>query len=135
MDAPRRTGLALLVSTLAWAGVEWACATGSDEPKAPSSSASDSVNSGVGASATGGASAARTRYIDAEGGWRIGKPDPSWTFEAPAVRGAGDPTGRRCPVEGHHQTGHRRDEEHAVIPLLQASRGPHGWRRGNRRPA
>jgi hypothetical protein len=38
---------------------------------------------------TGKDSAARTRYVDPEGGWRIGKPDPSWTFEEPAVRGAG----------------------------------------------
>jgi hypothetical protein len=39
--------------------------------------------------ATGPDSAARTRYVDAEGGWRIGKPDPSWTFELPPVKGAG----------------------------------------------
>ncbi len=38
---------------------------------------------------TGPDSAARTRYADAEGGWKIGKPDPSWTFEEAAVRGAG----------------------------------------------
>lgn len=38
---------------------------------------------------TGPDSAACTRYADAEGGWRIGKPDPSWTFEVPAVKGAG----------------------------------------------
>lgn len=38
---------------------------------------------------TGPDSAARTTYSDAEGGWRIGKPDPSWTFEVPPVRGAG----------------------------------------------
>lgn len=38
---------------------------------------------------TGRDSAARTRYVDPEGGWRIGKPDPSWTFEEPAIRGAG----------------------------------------------
>lgn len=39
--------------------------------------------------ATGADSAARTRYVDPERGWRIGKPDPSWTFELPAVRGTG----------------------------------------------
>jgi hypothetical protein len=39
--------------------------------------------------ATGPDSVARARYADAEAGWSIGKPDPSWTFEAPAVRGAG----------------------------------------------
>ncbi len=39
--------------------------------------------------ALGAASAPCTRYVDAEGGWRIGKPDPSWTFEAPAVAGGG----------------------------------------------
>jgi hypothetical protein len=38
---------------------------------------------------TGPDSAARTTYSDPEGGWRIGKPDPSWTFEVPPVRGAG----------------------------------------------
>jgi hypothetical protein len=38
---------------------------------------------------TGPDSAARTVYADAEGGWKIGKPDPSWTFEVPPVRGAG----------------------------------------------
>jgi hypothetical protein len=38
---------------------------------------------------TGPDSAARTTYAEAEGGWRIGKPDPSWTFEVPPVRGAG----------------------------------------------
>lgn len=39
--------------------------------------------------ALGPDSAARTTYADPEGGWRIGKPDPSWTFEPPAVKGAG----------------------------------------------
>jgi hypothetical protein len=38
---------------------------------------------------TGKDSAARTRYADPERGFSIGKPDPSWTFEEPAVRGAG----------------------------------------------
>jgi len=47
------------------------------------------VKSGDGDRATGPESAARTRYVDADAGFRIGKPDPSWTFEPPAVRGAG----------------------------------------------
>ena len=38
---------------------------------------------------TGPDSAARTRYADEGEGWSIGKPDPSWTFEEPEVRGAG----------------------------------------------
>ena len=38
---------------------------------------------------TGPDSSARTQFIDAEGGWRVGKPDPSWTFEQPAIRGSG----------------------------------------------
>ncbi len=38
---------------------------------------------------TGKDSSARTRYVDPEGGWRIGKPDPSWTFEEPVIKGAG----------------------------------------------
>jgi hypothetical protein len=38
---------------------------------------------------TGPDSAARTRYADPEGGWKISKPDPSWTFDEPAVKGAG----------------------------------------------
>ena len=38
---------------------------------------------------TGPDSAARTRYVEAAEGWQIGKPDPSWTFEEPAVRGGG----------------------------------------------
>jgi hypothetical protein len=38
---------------------------------------------------TGPASAAKTRYVDPDAGFRIGKPDPSWTFEAPDVRGGG----------------------------------------------
>jgi len=38
---------------------------------------------------TGADSAARTRYVDPERGFQIRKPDPSWTFELPAVRGTG----------------------------------------------
>lgn len=38
---------------------------------------------------TGADSAARTRYIDKERGWRIEKPDPTWTFEKPEVSGTG----------------------------------------------
>jgi hypothetical protein len=47
------------------------------------------VKKGDGDRATGPESAARTRYVDPDAGFRIGKPDPSWTFEPPAVRGAG----------------------------------------------
>jgi hypothetical protein len=47
------------------------------------------VKNGDGDRATGPESAARTRYVDADAGFRIGKPDPSWTFEPPAVRGGG----------------------------------------------
>jgi len=39
--------------------------------------------------ATGPSSAAKTRYADPDAGFRIGKPDPSWTFEAPALSGGG----------------------------------------------
>lgn len=38
---------------------------------------------------TGADSAARTRYVDRERGWRIEKPDPTWTFEKPPVSGTG----------------------------------------------
>ena len=38
---------------------------------------------------TGPDSAARTRYVDAAEGWQIGKPDPSWTFEAPSSKSGG----------------------------------------------
>ena len=38
---------------------------------------------------TGADSAARTVYADPERGFRIRKPDPSWTFELPAVRTTG----------------------------------------------
>ena len=38
---------------------------------------------------TGADSAARTQYVDKERGWRIGKPDPTWTFEKPEVAGTG----------------------------------------------
>ncbi len=37
---------------------------------------------------TGPDSAARTRYADPVAGFAIGKPDPSWTFEEPAIPGA-----------------------------------------------
>lgn len=38
---------------------------------------------------TGPDSSAKTRYVDAAEGWQIGKPDPSWTFEAPATKTGG----------------------------------------------
>lgn len=38
---------------------------------------------------TGADSAARTQYVDKERGWRIEKPDPTWTFEKPDVPGTG----------------------------------------------
>jgi hypothetical protein len=38
---------------------------------------------------TGADSAARTVYADKVRGWRIGKPDPTWTFEKPEAAAAG----------------------------------------------
>ncbi len=43
---------------------------------------------GEGDGVTGPDSAAKTRFADPEHGFAIGKPDPSWTFEEPPVRGA-----------------------------------------------
>lgn len=37
---------------------------------------------------TGPDSAARTQYVDKVRGWRIGKPDPTWTFEKPDAEGS-----------------------------------------------
>jgi hypothetical protein len=38
---------------------------------------------------TGPDSAARTRYADKARGWRVEKPDPTWTFEKPQTEGVG----------------------------------------------
>lgn len=47
------------------------------------------VRAGTVEEVTGADSAKRSEYRDARRGWSIRKPDPSWTFEKPAVQGGG----------------------------------------------
>ena len=82
--------------------------------------AADAVARGEQDRVTGPDSAARTTYDDPVAGFSIKKPDPSWTFEKPAIEGAGALLSiRNKPLSASVDV--MRDETPAVDPSVEVA--------------